>query len=61
MKAIWTQDDASYAAEYVAFDRIWSWLEPTRKPQPPVLVGGNGPGVLTGCWPSATHGSRAMT
>jgi alkanesulfonate monooxygenase SsuD/methylene tetrahydromethanopterin reductase-like flavin-dependent oxidoreductase (luciferase family) len=46
MKAIWTQDEASYAGEHVAFDRIWSWPKPAQRPHPPVLVGGEGPGVL---------------
>ena len=46
MKAIWTQDEASYAGEHVAFDRIWSWPKPAQRPHPPVLVGGNGPTVL---------------
>jgi probable F420-dependent oxidoreductase len=46
MKAIWTHDEASYSGEYVAFDRIWSWPKPAQRPHPPVLVGGNGPGVL---------------
>jgi len=46
MKAIWTQDEASYHGEHVSFDRIWSWPKPAQRPHPPVLVGGNGPGVL---------------
>ena len=46
MKTIWTADEASYAGEHVAFDRIWSWPKPAQRPHPPVLVGGNGPGVL---------------
>ena len=46
MKAIWTSDEASYAGEYVSFERIWSWPKPAQRPYPPVLVGGNGPGVL---------------
>jgi probable F420-dependent oxidoreductase len=46
MKAIWTTDEASYAGEYVSFDRIWSWPKPAQRPHPPVLVGGDGPGVL---------------
>ena len=46
MKAIWTCDEASYAGEYVKFERIWSWPKPAQRPHPPVLVGGNGPGVL---------------
>ena len=42
MKAIWTCDEASYAGDYVAFERIWSWPKPAQRPHPPVLVGGNG-------------------
>jgi probable F420-dependent oxidoreductase len=46
MKEIWTSDEASYAGEYVKFERIWSWPKPAQRPHPPVLVGGEGPGVL---------------
>jgi probable F420-dependent oxidoreductase len=46
MKAIWTQDEASYEGEFVEFERIWSWPKPAQRPHPPVLVGGNGPTVL---------------
>jgi probable F420-dependent oxidoreductase len=46
MKAIWTQDEASFSGEFVNFDRIWSWPKPAQRPHPPVLVGGNGPTVL---------------
>jgi probable F420-dependent oxidoreductase len=46
MKAIWTQDEASYSGEFVNFERIWSWPKPAQRPHPPVLVGGNGPTVL---------------
>jgi probable F420-dependent oxidoreductase len=46
MKAIWTRDEASYAGEFVKFDRIWSWPKPIQRPHPPVIVGGNGPTVL---------------
>jgi probable F420-dependent oxidoreductase len=45
MKAIWTQDEASFAGDHVAFDRIWSWPKPAQRPHPPVLVGGLGPKV----------------
>jgi probable F420-dependent oxidoreductase len=40
MKAIWTQDEASYRGEFVAFDRIISHPKPVQKPHPPVLFGG---------------------
>jgi probable F420-dependent oxidoreductase len=46
MKAIWTQDEASYSGRYVNFERIWSWPKPQQKPHPPILVGGEGPKVL---------------
>jgi probable F420-dependent oxidoreductase len=46
MKAIWAEDEASYAGEHVSFERIWSWPKPAQRPHPPVLVGGDGPGVL---------------
>jgi probable F420-dependent oxidoreductase len=46
MRAIWTQEEASYSGRFVAFDRIWSWPKPAQKPYPPVLVGGNGETVL---------------
>jgi probable F420-dependent oxidoreductase len=46
MKAIWTEDEASYSGRYVGFERIWCWPKPVQKPHPPVLVGGNGPRVL---------------
>jgi probable F420-dependent oxidoreductase len=46
MKAIWTQDEATYHGRHVNFERIWCWPKPLQKPHPPVLVGGNGPKVL---------------
>ncbi len=46
MKAIWTQEAASYAGEFVRFEAIWSWPKPAQKPHPPVLVGGDGARTL---------------
>jgi probable F420-dependent oxidoreductase len=46
MKAIWTEDQASYHGRYVDFDRIWSWPKPVSQPHPPIIVGGNGERVL---------------
>ncbi len=40
MKAIWTEDVASYSGDFVEFEKIWSYPKPTRKPHPPVLLGG---------------------
>ncbi|MER6010985.1 LLM class F420-dependent oxidoreductase [Streptomyces bluensis] len=62
VKAIWTQDEATFHGTHVTFDRIWSWPKPSRRPHPPVLVGGNGRHVLRrvveygdGWFPLATH------
>jgi probable F420-dependent oxidoreductase len=46
MKAIWTQEEASYAGRFVSFDRIWSYPKPLQRPHPPVLVGGTGDTVF---------------
>src|SRR4051812_23635218 len=46
MKAIWTQEEASYAGEHVSFEGIWSYPKPAQRPHPPILVGGDGPTVL---------------
>ena len=46
MKAIWSEDEASYAGKHVRFERIWSWPKPAQQPHPPILVGGNGPNVF---------------
>ena len=46
MKAIWTEDEASYSGRYVNFERIWCWPKPLQNPRPPILVGGNGARVL---------------
>jgi probable F420-dependent oxidoreductase len=46
IREIWTHEEASYHGEFVNFDRIWSYPKPVQRPNPPVLVGGNGPTVL---------------
>jgi len=46
MKAIWTQDSATYHGKYVNFEAIASWPKPVQQPGPPVLIGGNGERVL---------------
>ena len=46
MKAIWSQEEASYQGKHVSFERIWSWPKPVQQPHPPILVGGTGPKAL---------------
>jgi len=46
VRAIWTQDEASFHGELVDFERIWSWPKPVQAPHPPIWVGGTGPRVI---------------
>jgi probable F420-dependent oxidoreductase len=46
MKALWTQEAASYEGRYVAFEASAAWPKPVQRPHPPILVGGNGERVL---------------
>ena len=46
MQAIWTQDEARYAGEFVNFDAIWSWPKPVQKPHPPIFIGGDAAGTF---------------
>ena len=43
MKALWTQDVASYDGAYVRFEPSWCWPKPVQTPHPPILVGGGFP------------------
>jgi probable F420-dependent oxidoreductase len=40
MKALWTEDEASYHGEIINFDPAWSYPKPVQKPHPPILLGG---------------------
>jgi probable F420-dependent oxidoreductase len=46
LKAIWTQDEASFDGEFVHFEPIWSWPKPVQQPHPPVILGAHGPKAL---------------
>ncbi len=46
MRALWTQDEASYEGDHIAFPPTWSWPKPLQPGGPPVLLGGNGKRVL---------------
>ncbi|MFD9888188.1 LLM class F420-dependent oxidoreductase [Amycolatopsis sp. NPDC059027] len=46
MKEIWSKESSEFHGEFVDFDPIRSWPKPVQRPHPPVLVGGDGPGVL---------------
>ncbi len=46
MRAIWTQDEATYHGRFVNFEAIWCWPKPLQQPHPPIFLGGMGPGVI---------------
>jgi probable F420-dependent oxidoreductase len=46
MKAIWTQDEASFEGAWVQFSGIWSWPKPRQRPHPPILLGTIEPSAL---------------
>lgn len=39
MKALWTDEEASYQGDYVNFERVWSYPKPLTQPHPPVILG----------------------
>lgn len=46
MKELWQNDSAEFHGEFVDFDSVWQWPKPLQQPHPPVLVAGNGSGVI---------------
>lgn len=40
MKALWTQDEASYEGEHLTLGPSWAWPKPVQQPHPPVILGG---------------------
>ena len=40
LRAIWTNDVASYEGKYFDIPPIWSWPKPLQHPHPPILLGG---------------------
>jgi probable F420-dependent oxidoreductase len=51
MRALWTQEEASYSGEFVSFDASWAWPKPVQ-PHLPLLVGAGG-GPKTFAWIAA--------
>jgi len=46
VKALWTQEQASFEGELVRFGPVWQWPKPAQQPHPQILIGGEGPRVL---------------
>ena len=40
MKALWTEEEASYHGQFVNFDPVWSYPKPVQRPHPPIVLGG---------------------
>lgn len=40
MKALWTEEEASFHGDFVNFDPAWSNPKPVQKPHPPIILGG---------------------
>jgi len=37
MKALWTEEEASYHGKFVNFDKAWQWPKPVQKPHPQIF------------------------
>ena len=40
MKALWTEEEASFSGKHVSFEPSWSYPKPVQTPHPPILLGG---------------------
>jgi len=58
MRALWTQEEASYAGDYVSFGASWAWPKPVQ-PHVPLMIGAGG-GPKTLAW-IAAHADGWMT
>jgi len=58
MRALWTQEEASYAGDHVSFGAAWAWPKPVQ-PHVPLMIGAGG-GPKTFAW-IAAHADGWMT
>ena len=42
MKALWTQERASYSGEMLRLEESWAWPKPVQDPHPPIILGSSG-------------------
>jgi probable F420-dependent oxidoreductase len=40
MRALWTEEQATFHGDFVDFDRVYSWPKPVQRPHPPLYIGG---------------------
>jgi probable F420-dependent oxidoreductase len=46
LKAMWTQEEASYSGRYYRIDKACNFPKPVQKPHPPIMIGGAGKRVM---------------
>ncbi len=46
MKALWTEEEASFDGERLRLEKSWAWPKPVQTPHPPIVMGG-APGPKT--------------
>lgn len=47
MKALWTQEEASFEGELLRLEPSWAWPKPVQQPHPPMIMGaGAGPKTI---------------
>ncbi|QXJ20172.1 LLM class F420-dependent oxidoreductase [Actinomadura graeca] len=46
IKVMWMQEEAEFHGDHVDFDPIHIWPKPTRRPHPPIYIGGESPAAL---------------
>lgn len=39
LKALWTQDEASFTGDLLNLEPSWAWPKPVQKPHPPIVMG----------------------
>jgi probable F420-dependent oxidoreductase len=39
MKALWTEDEASFQGDLLRLEPSWAWPKPAQKPHPPIIMG----------------------
>ncbi len=46
MRSLWTNEETTFAGEFYQFRDAILWPKPKQKPYPPIVLGGNGKGLL---------------
>ncbi len=40
LKALWTQEEASFQGDFISLEPSWAWPKPKSDPHPPIILGG---------------------